>query len=324
MNVTLPDVALWHLRWTLGPREPIRLPRMNKGITLRGAFGTSFRHLVCVDRTARCEECGVHPSCPYGVIFAPRVPEEAVRLRLNKDIPRPFVVKPPLDDKEIYRRGEPITFELVLVGRAKDFLPYFLVAFRELGERGIGAGRGRFDIDRVESLDAEGGASIVYEKKDSLVRVPESAVRFEDICGMHPEGEEIRVRFLTPVLIKQDGKWVRPTFGPLLRRLRDRINALAYFYCGETMDMDFAAFGRAADQIRCVHEDLKWVEESRYSKHRDLDHTLKGFVGSLTFAGGLGPFLPFLEMGRYVHVGKAAAFGQGWYRIEAVGNGESW
>jgi hypothetical protein len=23
MNIALPDVALWHLRWTLGPRGPI-------------------------------------------------------------------------------------------------------------------------------------------------------------------------------------------------------------------------------------------------------------------------------------------------------------
>jgi|GEM_PF-3658303 len=41
-----PGFYLTHLRFTFSPREPIRLPRMNKGITLRGAFGTSLRKLV--------------------------------------------------------------------------------------------------------------------------------------------------------------------------------------------------------------------------------------------------------------------------------------
>lgn len=37
---------LTHLRFAFTPREPMRVPRMNKGITLRGAFGTSLRKLV--------------------------------------------------------------------------------------------------------------------------------------------------------------------------------------------------------------------------------------------------------------------------------------
>ena len=33
------------------------------------------------------------------------------------------------------------------------------------------------------------------------------------------------------------------------------------------------------------------------------------------FEGELGPFMPLLRLGEYLHVGKATAFGQGWYRI---------
>src|SRR3972149_4983010 len=112
MNVLSPGFRLSHFRFTLAPREPIRLPRTSKGITLRGAFGTGFRTLVCADRAKECPQCLLHPACPSAI-------------------------KPPLDGFEVYDSGQTFSFGLVLVGRVQDFLPYFLVSFRELGERGI-------------------------------------------------------------------------------------------------------------------------------------------------------------------------------------------
>ncbi|MBW2030605.1 MAG: hypothetical protein JRJ31_16200 [Deltaproteobacteria bacterium] len=50
---------LWHLRFILEPTEVIRLPGMNKGITVRGAFGPSVRNLVCADRQASCDSCRI-------------------------------------------------------------------------------------------------------------------------------------------------------------------------------------------------------------------------------------------------------------------------
>ncbi len=312
--MTVSGFYVSHFRFTLMPREAIRLPRMNKAITLRGAFGTSFRSLVCVDRKAECDRCMVRPTCPYGFIFAPQVPPDAERLRLNRDIPRPFVIKPPLDSKEVYPAGDPLAFDMVLVGRAREFLPYFLVSFRELGERGIGVSRGRFEIASVDALDARGQTEKVMEAGDPMVRVSGCRIGFDDTPLLN--ARRIEVRFLTPMLIKHEGKWVKPTFGPLMRRIRDRVQALSCFYCGEAMDMDFRAYGDSADTVASMDEDFHWVEESRYSKHRDLKHDLKGYVGSVTFEGELGTFLPLLWMGQHVHVGKAAAFGQGWYRLE--------
>jgi hypothetical protein len=63
MNEILPGFSISHFRLTLMPREMIRLPRVNKGITLRGAFGTAFRSLVCAQREATCDACELHPTC---------------------------------------------------------------------------------------------------------------------------------------------------------------------------------------------------------------------------------------------------------------------
>lgn len=320
--MSVPGFHLTHLRFTLSPKETIRLPRLNKGITLRGAFGSSLRSLICVDRTASCDTCSLHPSCPYGFIFAPRVPEDAQRLRLNRDIPRPFVIKPPLEDRQLYEPGDRLCFDLVIVGRASQLLPYFLLSFRNLGERGIGANRGRFEILRVEALDAGGAIESVMTAGDPLVRVPEKDIGFADVPPAL--GRRVQVNFLTPVLLKKEGQWALPYFGTVMRRLRDRIHALCYFYCQESLEMDFNSFGERADKISGISwEDLRWVEEKRYSKHRNVEHTLKGWVGKVTYEGDLQEFWPFLWIGQYIHVGKAAVFGQGWYRVEAIDQGPS-
>ena len=109
----------------------------------------------------------------------------------------------------------------------------------------------------------------------------------------------------------------RPAFGPLAKRLRDRINALSYFYCGEGLDIDFKAFGEQAEKITTVADSTRWVESSRYSRRREVTHDLSGFVGEVTFEGDLGMFLPYLKLGEYLHVGKNAVFGNGWYRNRA-------
>jgi len=44
-----------------------------------------------------------------------------------------------------------------------------------------------------------------------------------------------------------------------------------------------------------------------------------GFIGSITFEGDLEPFLPFLLLGEYVHVGKGTSFGLGKYEIKQRG-----
>ncbi|MBW1735721.1 MAG: CRISPR system precrRNA processing endoribonuclease RAMP protein Cas6 [Deltaproteobacteria bacterium] len=305
---------LWHLRFTLEPEEPIRLPRMNKGITLRGAFGTSLRRLVCSERETSCDSCRARPACPYGVVFAPRPPEEASRLRLNRDVPRPFVIKPPLDGKEVYEPGEPLCFEMVLVGKCRELFPYVMVSINELGRTGIGVGRGRFTIGHVESLSGSGAPQEVMNRGDNLVRTPRGEIHLGQAPDLKPGA--LRLRFLTPVLLKERGQWVRPSFGAVAKRLRDRINALSYFYCGKAIEMDFREFGFKADKVRLLHEELRWVEERRFSKHRNLSHTLKGWVGDVVYEGDLETFWPFLWLGQYLHVGKASAFGQGWYEID--------
>lgn len=316
------DLSLLHFRFQLEPKALLHMPAYNKGNVIRGGFGSTFRRIVCHANCREPESCELRNVCPYTAVFHPFVPEDSEKISKNRDIPRPFVIKPPLETKETYAPGERLSFDLVLIGKAGDYLPYFIVTFKELSHIGLGRSRTALDLILVESLGINGDTAPVYSQETNLVQPPPNALSWENI--IHTDGykdgfrnvRRVTLRFLTPTMLKVDGALVRrPTFATLLKRLRDRINALSYFYCGKGLEIDFKAFGAEADKICTVQDSVHWVDSNRYSRRRQVNHDLSGFIGEIMFAGELAPFLPYLKLGEYVHVGKNAVFGNGWYQI---------
>jgi CRISPR-associated endoribonuclease Cas6 len=323
--------SLQQFRFHLEPKAPLHMPAYNKGNVIRGGFGSTFRRIVCHANCREPETCDLRSVCPYTAVFHPFVPDGSEKISTNRDIPRPFVIKPPLDTKETYLPGEQFSFDVVLVGKTKDYLPYFIVTFKELSQAGLGRGRAPLELAAVAHVSSDGAEAPVYNSESNLVQPPKEGISWADLCSSvgcsngsmnspqagASEIKRITLRFLTPTMLKADGVQARrPSFGPIAKRLRDRINALAYFYCGKGLEIDFKAFGDDADKIVTAADSTRWVESSRYSRRREVTHDLSGFVGEVSFEGELGPFIPYLKLGEYLHVGKNAVFGNGWYRIE--------
>jgi CRISPR-associated endoribonuclease Cas6 len=313
------DFIFAHYRFHFSPREPLEMPMFGKGSTIRGGFGTTFRRLVCIDLRLDCTVCELRYTCPYTRVFNPFVPPDAERLSKNQNLPRPFVIKPPLETKTHYLPGEPLIFDFVVVGEAINYLPYFIVAFRELGEGGFGLNRARCTFSAIEALGPSGEVSAVYDGKEGTVRPPQTNLSWETIMARATSFSglrELTIHFLTPTTLKAEGELVTvPQFHHLLKRLRDRANALASFYCGEPLDLNFKELGQRAEEIREVAVKSRWVDRSRRTR-KGFAQDLSGFVGEVTYRGELEPFLPLLLLGEYIHVGKNAAFGNGWYRLE--------
>jgi CRISPR/Cas system endoribonuclease Cas6 (RAMP superfamily) len=66
-----------------------------------------------------------------------------------------------------------------------------------------------------------------------------------------------------------------------------------------------------AEQVAITAQSLHWEDWERYSTRQEDRMKLDGMVGSIRYTGPLDPFLPYLRLGEYIHVGKNTAFGLG-------------
>src|ERR1051325_9240730 len=164
----------------LRARRAVTLPRY-LGSTLRGAFGHALKEAVCVVDHRNCERCMLAERCIHPYLFeTPAPPIELLRGQKGAPHPfilmpplsepgggpilRPdllplqfkhtecahsgstlkLVKSAPITCSDVgwnMARGDELVFELLLVGRAVEYMPYVVYAVREMGKRGLGANR---------------------------------------------------------------------------------------------------------------------------------------------------------------------------------------
>lgn len=105
--------------------DRLNLPEY-KGSTLRGGFGYAFKKVVCALRSKECSACLLKEKCIYSYVFETAPPADSRMMRKYPSAPHPFVLLPPLEDDRIYEPGEELSFQLTLIGRAIEYLPYFI------------------------------------------------------------------------------------------------------------------------------------------------------------------------------------------------------
>ena len=304
--------------------DTLNLPAY-KGSTFRGAFGHAFKKVVCVNREKICESCLLKGKCVYSYVFETPPPSDTSKMRKYPFAPHPFVITPPLEEKRIYREGETLCFELTLIGKSIDFLPYFIYTFDELGRMGIGKGKGKYSLENVSQRTKVKGEGVkgeettmIYSGKDKTLRNNFSVLMVDDLLpiALTLSPLTLHLSFLTPTRLKFDGNLSpKPEFHILFRNLLRRISLLSYFHCGEELDLDFKGLIESSRNIEVKQENLSWLDWERYSNRQETKMKMGGFIGSITFEGDFEPFLPFLSLGEYIHVGKGTSFGLGKYGI---------
>jgi len=337
MESPLSHFKFAQFQFVLSAEDCINLP-VYKGSTFRGAFGHAFKRVVCVNREKICDTCLLKGKCVYSYVFETPPPSDTSRMRKYPFAPHPFVITPPLEERREYRQGETLCFELTLIGKSIDYLPYFIYTFDELGKIGIGKGRGKYLLEEVRATNigerlkvkgegfkekdvrtkVEGNESIpIYSGNKKVLKSNYKVICIEDLLALNLSPFTLDLIFLTPTRLKFDGK-LSPSleFHILIRNLLRRISLLSYFHCDAELDLDFRGLIESSKDIKVEKENLSWYDWERYSNRQDTKMYMGGFIGSITFEGDFEEFIPFLLLGEYVHVGKGTSFGLGKYKIK--------
>lgn len=313
----LPSIPYLRLRCTLVAREPAQLPAYH-GSLLRGAFGHALRRAVCAMGPEQpCATCRLRRTCVHTQLFETFIEEEDPPpfLRGLPSPPRPYLFEPRSDRRD-FAPGDPLDFDLLLVGRAADLAAYALLAVERMAAAGLGSRRSRFALDGVLSPAAAGGDWQPLVEKAEVVPGAVPLPQWTEAPA--DAAERATLRFLTPTRLKvrghlADGVGFRTLAFTMLRRTLE----LAHFYVpGVAIDWDLAPLLERAQAVRIATSDLHWHDWERYSQRQGSTMTLGGFVGSLTLEGELAPFAALLRAAEVLHVGKGATFGLG--RVEVA------
>ena len=287
-----------------------------KGSALRGGFGHAFKRVVCVERGKECSECLLYEKCIYARVFESSPPSSHF-IKKYSNAPRPFVLCPPLTEKTHYQPGDTLSFDLTLIGQTIDYLPYFIYSFIELGKRGIGRERGKYELKEVRYKGLDGFETLVYTgDRQTLKSIPPpiswNKINKEGI----PPPNSVTLLFLTPLRIKERGDLVVDlSFPILITRLIERIDVLSYLYCDGSPSEENQELLKQAQGIEAKAKSLRWHDWERYSNRQKMRMKLGGLIGAITFSGNLAPFMPYLFLGQYIHVGQGTTFGLGRYEI---------
>jgi hypothetical protein len=308
-QIILP-VARYRLEFTV--ETPLHLSAY-AGSTLRGAFGRALRTASCMTKQKTCDGCPLLATCPYAIVFETRPPTAKEHaLQKFSQVPHPYVIEPPQWGERNYAPGETLDFHLVLAGRAFDQLALIVWAFFKAFQRGVGRGDGTARLLRIVHEGAKGETVVLDE--------PQGCIAEHDIAvpPAPTSGESVTLRFTTPLRLQTEGRRATAaeyTARRLLMALVRRIALMSEFHGHGPLAFDFAQLASHAETLQSV-KNLRWRDWQRYSNRQQQKMALGGVIGSWTLDGDLAPFMPFLHLGQWLHVGKEAAFGLGGYHLQ--------
>lgn len=309
------------LNFEIEALEPLFLPPY-KGSALRGGFGYSFRKVCCVLQQQDCADCTLNQACAYAYIFeTPKTTGLDIQHQAA-NYPHPFIIEPPDNRETQIRAGERLVFSLVLLGKGIDFLPYFVFAFHQLGQMGLGKGRGKF---RLNQVTFPAGAEIteeirIYDHQSQTLNSDFVVSEWDRLLAFTAANcpEQLTLRFTTPTRILQHGRTLTQLpFDLFMRTLFRRLSLLGRIHCGHPWELPYGELiALAAQSVETAATHLRWVDWERYSTRQHQHMKLGGFVGEVTYRGNLQPFLPFILLGEATHVGKNTTFGLGRFLVE--------
>lgn len=316
-------------RITLVALEPVELSAFSAA-TLRGAFGWSFKRMVCYQPQVKsCEGCLLRGQCPYPQVFEPPPPPGTIYAGQRQTV-APYVLRRPLAEgpgnsqgagKQQFAAGEAILFEVVLMGWANGMLPYFALALQQLEEQGVGRGRGRVMVAAIDLLPPPFPAAGQTEPLRLFHAQTPGAIENHggwpaaQWIDARPAPSQVTVHYASPTRLQSDGQVQgEPDFHVLYRALLRRVSALCTVHTQQMWETDFAGLAVAAQAVKTQAASMKRERRHRHSD-RQGEMEFWGAEGIMVYQGELTPFWPLLQLGQAIHVGKNCTFGLGQYRL---------
>jgi hypothetical protein len=307
-----------------------RFPRY-QGSMLRGGFGYHLRAASCSSEcTQNHSTCRSTPSCAYRELFDILHPTDVTTLHDLRDVPRPFVIKPPITHQQIFAAGSEYTFWVHLFGRATNFLPFILFGFEQFARTGLGSQLVPAVLEQVDAhvFSQTNGIRLYHQGQfEQLSSGPYTLGTFglpvETFESIGTEAERLSsslcLRFHTPLRIKAHATILRSfDLSAFFQALSWRLSALSAFHGNAQWQPDLQALQEQVQAVQVARSSFRWHDWGRSTLRNNERQFMKlgGLQGEIELHGVSQDLRTLLLIGALTHVGKACVFGNGGYAIE--------
>ncbi|MDR1160595.1 MAG: CRISPR system precrRNA processing endoribonuclease RAMP protein Cas6 [Syntrophomonadaceae bacterium] len=275
-------------RFTLRFKSDTILPSFI-GNTIRGALGRALyednswfaEELQCACCCAELREYnsytyGYCNNCAYGSIF---------KSSSVVSIPNPYTISVPYPAKMDYRSGDELMFFITLFGSACDFGTNVITAAKNMCKGKITDCVCDYEGTEYERVWSDGGAeSIPY-------------------CG------KLTINFITPTEILSSKKPVTEVpFAALIDTLFGRIGDIIDNYTNGKFIIPYKLIAHKPY--------ITTKTKLRPTYFQTSGQPIRGFLGSVTYFGDVTHYLPYIDLGSQIHIGKKTTRACGEYNFE--------
>ncbi len=288
-----------------------------KGSMLRGAFGHTFKKIACsMKQIKNCKVCPLNKVCSYYYCFETPVPDDSVYLQELSFAPHPFLFK--LNDlgKTHYQKDDTFQFELIIIGKRNEYFPYFVHCTITMLEKiGLTKNKYTFAVQAIYAKENLRKKTLIYNKGDEKI-IATPAVSYKKKRSPK-KSDHLSIKTITPWRIKHEGHLSRNIdFYIIIKNILRRASLLSYFHHdGIMLDFDFKNIVEQAKNIQTVSSKIHDKQIIRYSSRQETKMRFDGIEGEFQFDGNIQPFLPLIQFGELIHIGKNTAFGFGEYKM---------
>lgn len=308
-------VPLVRYRFVCRVEKTIKLPQY-AGSALRGVLGHGLLKLRVHDLMAsQMDDKTLYDLCPYRMIFDPPPLDNPV-YGMNT-IPVPYVIVPPSDtQKQWYEPGDTLEFEMILIGKAIQKLLFVINAFQHTLAKGIGSKDkdGTRGIALLHSVWAN--QAPIWQESESDIQPHQQGIIVPQFNSIN----SVNIQFKTPVrLLQQDKKLCTKadhlSGEVILMAAVRRVASLFTIHSDAEISIDFGKLRELSKDIHCTSrvEFMPWI---RYSARQKQKMNLGGLIGTVQLTGNLTPFMPYLYLAQYTHIGKNTPFGLGAIKLQ--------
>lgn len=281
------------------------------GVLWHSVFGKALREQVCITKSNDCENCLFLQQCDYTHLFRGAKPADSQLMRKYQTIPSPHILRSPFGQPTVFKSGDKVALEVVLVGNANGRLPVLISALQRAGMTGLGKLRiclQLLEVEQVSPVSGEVGKLFPSSAGGSVADLLVGPISVPMVVTSVP------VTFEVPY--KPSGTSGQLEVGRWLMAVIRRIDLLQYFTTGQKLMVDFRFLKELTEQVSVSELNLKLQRGGRYSSGAGYSKDVSGFIGSFKLdLHGCEALWPFLWVGQWLHVGKNASMGFGRYRL---------